>query len=146
VIRPATLEDAAGLADLAGQLGYPTTELDMIERLRRVLASEDDAVLVAVAHGDRPIGWVHVGRELLLEASDTASLQGLVVDDAHRSAGVGAELLHVAEEWARANGCIRMTVRSRIARERAHRFYEREGYVLEKTSHVFRKPLVSGEA
>ena len=44
------------------------------------------------------------------------------------------------------NGCIRMTVRSRIARERAHRFYEREGYVLEKTSHVFRKPLVSGEA
>ncbi len=146
MIRPATLEDAAALADLTGQLGYPTTEVEMIERLRRVLASADDAVLVAVADDDRPIGWVHVGGELLLEASDTATLQGLVVDDAHRSAGIGAELLRAAEAWARSNGCIRMTVRSRIARERAHRFYEREGYVLEKTSHVFRKPLVSGEA
>ena len=142
MIRPATVEDAANLADLTGQLGYPTTEVELIERLRRVLASPHDAVLVAVAGDDRPIGWVHVGRELLLEASDTATLQGLVVDDAHRSAGVGAELLWAAEAWARANGCIRMTVRSRIARERAHRFYEREGYVLEKTSHVFRKPLV----
>ena len=146
MIRAATLEDAATLADLTSQLGYPTTEVELTGRLRRVLASPHDAVLVAVTGDDRPIGWVHVGRELLLEASDTATLQGLVVDDAHRSAGVGAELLRAAEAWARANGCIRMTVRSRIARDRAHRFYEREGYVLEKTSHVFRKPLVSGEA
>jgi len=35
-----------------------------------------------------------------------------------------------------------MVVRSRVARERAHRFYEREGYALVKTSHVFEKPLV----
>jgi hypothetical protein len=35
-----------------------------------------------------------------------------------------------------------MVVRSRIVRERAHRFYEREGYELVKTSHVFEKPLV----
>ncbi len=146
MIRPATPGDAATLADLTGQLGYPTTEVEMIERLRRVLASAGDAVLVAIDEAGRPIGWVHVGRELLLEASDTATLQGLVVDDAHRSAGVGAELLRAAEAWARANGCTRVTVRSRIARERAHRFYEREGYVLEKTSHVFRKPLVSGDA
>jgi GNAT superfamily N-acetyltransferase len=140
------LADAAILADLAGQLGYPTTEAELAERLRRVLGSANDAVLVAVTDGDRPIGWVHVGRELLLEATDTASLQGLVVDEAHRSGGVGAELLAAAEDWARANGCTRMTVRSRVARERAHRFYEREGYLLEKTSHVFRKSLVSGEA
>lgn len=142
MIRPATLEDAAILADLTGQLGYPTSEAQLVARLRPVLASSNDVVLVAVDDVDRPIGWVHVSRELLLEATDTASLQGLVVDDAHRSGGVGAELLRAAEAWARANGCIRMTVRSRIARERAHRFYEREGYVLEKTSHVFRKPLV----
>jgi hypothetical protein len=35
-----------------------------------------------------------------------------------------------------------MTVASRIARERAHRFYEREGYERSKTSHIFTKSLV----
>jgi len=35
-----------------------------------------------------------------------------------------------------------MVVRSRVARERAHRFYEREGYALVKTSHIFEKRLV----
>jgi hypothetical protein len=34
-----------------------------------------------------------------------------------------------------------MQVRSRMSRERAHRFYEREGYEQVKTSVVFRKPL-----
>jgi hypothetical protein len=29
-----------------------------------------------------------------------------------------------------------------VARERAHRFYERQGYDLIKTSHVFEKRLV----
>jgi hypothetical protein len=33
-------------------------------------------------------------------------------------------------------------VRSRVTRERAHQFYEREGYRLLKTSHVFEKRLV----
>jgi GNAT superfamily N-acetyltransferase len=143
VIRPATVADVAAIVDLNGQLGYPTTAAELAERLRRVLASPDDAVLVAVDADDRPIGWVHIGLELLLEASDTACLRGLVVDEAHRSSGTGAELLRAAEVWAGEHGCRRVTVRSRVARERAHRFYEREGYVLEKTSHVFRKPLVS---
>jgi GNAT superfamily N-acetyltransferase len=65
-----------------------------------------------------------------------------VVDEAHRSGGVGRALLGAAEAWAREHGCEVVTVRSRVARERAHRFYEREGYVRVKTSHVFSKPLV----
>ena len=140
-IRPATLDDVAAMVDLNRQLGYPTTESELRTRLEPILASAGDAVLIAV--GDtRPIAWVHVAIERTLEATDVAVLRGLVVDEAHRSGGVGVALLTAAEAWASQHGCVAVTVRSRVARERAHRFYEREGYVHVKTSHVFTKPLV----
>ena len=71
--------------------------------------------------GPRPIYY-------LLESGEGRDIGGLVVDDGHRSAGIGAELLAAAEAWARESGATKMVVRSRVARERAHRFYEREGY------------------
>jgi GNAT superfamily N-acetyltransferase len=140
-IRPATLEDVPALVELNGQLGYPTTEPDLRHRLEPILASGEDAVLVAV-DGSQPIGWVHVAVERGLEASDVAGLRGLVVHSRYRSAGLGRDLLRAAETWAREHHCAVVTVRSRVARERAHRFYEREGYVHIKTSHVFEKQLV----
>lgn len=140
-IRLATLDDVSALVGLNGQLGYPTTEPELRERLQPILASGEDAVLIAHEDGE-PIGWVHVAIERGLEASNVAGLRGLVVDEAHRSGGVGRALLAAAEAWALDHGCTVVTVRSRVTRERAHRFYEREGYVHVKTSHVFSKPLV----
>ena len=140
-IRPATLDDVAAMVDLNRQLGYPTTESELRTRLEPILASAGDAVLIAI-EDTRPIAWVHVAIERTLEATDVAVLRGLVVDEAHRSGGVGVALLTAAEAWASQHGCVAVTVRSRVARERAHRFYEREGYVHVKTSHVFTKPLV----
>lgn len=140
-IRLATLDDVPALVDLNDQLGYPTTEPELRERLQPILAGSEDAVLVAHENG-QPIGWVHVAIERGLEASNVAGLRGLVVDEGHRSGGVGRALLAAAEAWALDHGCAEVTVRSRVTRERAHRFYEREGYVHVKTSHVFSKPLV----
>ena len=140
-IRPATVDDVHAMVDLNRQLGYPTTEPELRARFESILASAADAVLVAVEE-DVPIAWVHVAIERTLEATDVAVLRGLVVDEAHRSGGVGLALLTAAEAWASQHGCVAVTVRSRVTRVRAHRFYEREGYVHVKTSHVFTKPLV----
>jgi GNAT superfamily N-acetyltransferase len=140
-IRPATLDDVHAMVGLNRQLGYPTAEPELRTRLEPILASASDAVLIAMKD-TLPIAWVHVAIERTLEATDVVVLRGLVVDEAHRSTGVGLALLTAAEAWARQHGCVAVTVRSRVARERAHRFYEREGYVHVKTSHVFTKPLV----
>lgn len=139
-IRRATLADLGALVDLNDQLGYPTTESELRERLEPILASDEDAILVAVDSGDA-VGWIHVAIERGLEASGVAGLRGLVVDKGYRSGGVGRMLVRAAEEWARERNCRVVTVRSRISRERAHRFYQREGYVHVKTSHVFSKEL-----
>jgi GNAT superfamily N-acetyltransferase len=134
--------DAAIVADLTTQLGYPSSADEIATRFAELRGRHDDEVLVATDSNDTPIGWVHVARVAALESSATAFIGGLVVDDAHRSGGIGAELLAAAEDWARRRGAATMIVRSRSTRERAHRFYERAGYAQIKLSHVFEKPLV----
>lgn len=139
-IRHATGGDAARLADLAGQLGYPTTQQEMKDRISLLKKGGDCAVFVAVSHG-QVVGWIHVGTRYLLEMRPCGEVWGLIVADGERSLGTGARLLSAAEEWARKHGCESMAVRSNVIRERAHAFYEREGYEHYKTQKAFRKPL-----
>jgi GNAT superfamily N-acetyltransferase len=141
-IRPMEASDAAVVADLTSQLGYPSSAGEIASRFGELRARPDDEVLVATDSGGIPIGWVHVGRVAGLEFSATALIGGLVMDDEHRSRGVGEQLLAAAEDWARRRGATTMIVRSRNTRQRAHRFYERAGYAQVKLSHVFEKPLV----
>jgi GNAT superfamily N-acetyltransferase len=136
------LEDAEAVAALTTELGYPVDAAGQASRIAALLSDPPDhAAFVAVDGHDRAIGWAHVMRQRYLEGETTAVIMGLVVGDDHRSAGIGARLLEACEQWASGAGCASMTVRSRVTRERAHGFYTRHGYELEKTSHTFRKPL-----
>jgi GNAT superfamily N-acetyltransferase len=140
-VRRANREDAPRLADLATQLGYPSTEAQLRQRLRALLPAAQNAVFVAEAKDAGVVGWLHVSKQALLESEVRAEVNGLVVADGHRSLGAGAQLLAAAEHWARKHGCKGMSVRSNVIRERAHKFYERNGYEHYKTQKSFRKPL-----
>ena len=140
-IRLAKIGDAARLADLSTQLGYPATAAEIRQRLRGIRPATQHAVLVAEAKDAGVIGWLHVSRQPLLEVELRAEVNGLVVAEGHRSLGAGARLLAAAEDWARKHGCKGMSVRSNVIRERAHQFYERNGYEHYKTQKSFRKPL-----
>ena len=140
-IRRAKSVDAPQLAVLSGLLGYPATTAQLRERLRGIKPVSVHAVFVAESTKDGVIGWVHVSKQPLLEVEIRAEVNGLVVADGQRSLGAGAKLLAVAEEWARKHGCMGMSVRSNVLRDRAHKFYERNGYEHYKTQKSFRKPL-----
>jgi len=77
----------------------------------------------------------------LIDSETRAEIHGLIVGEDQRSLGAGALLLEAAEKWARPRGCTAMNVRSNVMRERAHKFYERQGYEHYKTQKAFRKPL-----
>ncbi len=140
-IRRARSADAPQLAVLTGQLGYPATTAQVRERLRAIKPASQNAVFVADSANDGVIGWLHVSKDALLEVEIRAEVNGLVVAEGQRSLGAGAQLLAAAEEWARKHGCKSMSVRSNVIRERAHKFYERNGYEHYKTQRSFRKPL-----
>jgi GNAT superfamily N-acetyltransferase len=110
--------------------------------LRQLTPASKHAVFVAEGtSAGGVVGWVHVSVSHLLESDVRAEVNGLVVAEGQRSAGAGAKLLEAAEEWARKRGCRGMNVRSNVIRERAHKFYVRQGYEHYKTQKAFRKPL-----
>jgi GNAT superfamily N-acetyltransferase len=140
-IRRAKRNDAARIAELSGQLGYPAKPGEIVHRLRQIKPPSRHAVLVAESLEGRVIGWLHVSVEPLLETELRAEVNGLVVADDERSRGAGRLLLQAAEEWARKHGCKNMSVRSNVIRERAHQFYMRNGYEHYKTQKAFRKAI-----
>jgi GNAT superfamily N-acetyltransferase len=142
-IRKARRGDAERIAQLSGELGYPATTAQVVIRLRQLTPASKHGVFVAES-ADCSIGlvgWVHVSVCHLLENDTRAEVNGLIVAEGQRGAGAGAKLLETAEEWARRRGCHAMNVRSNVIRERAHKFYEGQGYEHYKTQKAFRKPL-----
>lgn len=139
-LRRARKIDAARIAELSGELGYPATTKEIEARLARLKPATQHAVFLAEID-ELVIGWIHVSVAPLLEVPRRAEVNGLVVADGQRSHGAGAKLLEAAEKWARAKECKGMSVRSNVIRERAHLFYERHGYVHVKTQKAFRKDL-----
>jgi len=142
-IRKARRSDAERIAQLSGELGYPATAGQIATRLRQLKPASKHAVFVAECSDATVglVGWLHVSVSHLLESDIRAEVNGLIVAEGQRSAGSGAKLLEAAEEWARRHGCRGMNVRSNVIRERAHGFYERNGYEHYKTQKAFRKPL-----
>ena len=139
-IRPATPTDAAGIASLSGELGYPVAVETLADRLDRVLARVGDVVLVAEAGGD-VVGWIHGSEQEFLESGSRCELLGLVVDARQRGQGVGRRLVAAVEAWAARRGLELVSVRSNVARAESHPFYERLGYARVKTQHAYRKRL-----
>ncbi len=140
-IRPAIVDDAATIAVLCGQLGYPISGERIRVRLEQLLGNEAHALYVAERAGRYVIGWVHICVRPLVIADRHAQIEGLVVEDKYRRSGVGRLLMDAAESWARARACEFIYVRSNIVRTGAHRFYERLGYAEVKTQRSFLKNL-----
>jgi GNAT superfamily N-acetyltransferase len=140
-IRRAQRSDAERIAELSGQLGYPATAAQIAQRLRGLRPAAQHAVFVADLPGSGVVGWIHVTVAHLVDSDTRSEVNGLVVAEGRRSMGAGARLLEAAEEWSRKRGCRSMSVRSNVIRERAHKFYERQGYEHYKSQKAFRKSL-----
>ena len=138
IIREATAADAAALAALSTQLGYPAQPGEAAERLAAL--GPEGAVLVAEADG-AVLGWIHVCGIRFFQSPPFAEVGGLVVDEAARGKGVGKLLVEAGAHWAAERGYRKLRVRSNVVREDAHRFYEREGFRRVKTQAVFDRGL-----
>ena len=140
-IRQMRSEDAAPVAALTTQLGYPANE-DAIRRRIDLIKDRPDACLFVAVRGETVVGWLHVQATSSLENDARAEIWGLVVGERARGMGVGRRLVEAAEEWAVMRGLSVMALRSNQVRTDAHKFYEHLGYRVAKTQSAFRKNLV----
>jgi putative acetyltransferase len=139
-VREAIDADAAAIAALANELGYPSTEDQIRARLAFVRRAAGDTVLVAL-RGDNVAGWIHLSVMASVESDAFAEIRGLVVTEKERGTGAGTRLVGAAEAWARRRSCPRLRVRSNIVRDETRRFYENRGFAVVKTQNVFDKVL-----
>lgn len=127
-IRPASAEDAAAVAPLLAELGYPTDPETVRARLDRIAGAEASAVLVAEAAG-APAGLVAYQLIAHLERpAPTCRITALVTDPGRRRRGVAAALVAAIEDLARERGCERLEVTTRPDREGALAFYLDAGF------------------
>lgn len=140
-VRAAGKSDVEALARLAGELGYPSTVVQVSERLDAVGGHPQHATFVAVASNGDVVGWIELCEIRSLVHDPRAEITGLVVDSKHRGAGVGRLLVERGETWARERGLSTIGIRSNIIRDRAHEFYLALGYAVTKSQKVFRKAL-----
>jgi GNAT superfamily N-acetyltransferase len=140
-IRRSSSADADALARLSTQLGYPTDAAAITRRLCGIAEREDGVVLVAASDAGAVLGFAQASPQHFLIAEPFVDLTALVVDEGVRGSGVGAALLRAVEQWSRERGFAVVRVRSNVIRERAHRFYLREGYAEHKRQAVFQKQL-----
>lgn len=140
-IRSAVLADAGQIADLCEQLGYTASETQMMWRLARIVGDHHHAVYVAEQFPTHIVGWVHVYVPWLLVLERHAEIGGLIVDEGHHRSGIGRRLVERAEEWARANDCEAVHLRSNVVRKGAHCFYERLGFRYVSTQQKFQKAV-----
>jgi GNAT superfamily N-acetyltransferase len=127
-IRPASLDDAPAIAELLGQLGYPSAAAEVGVRLANWASAERSRVIGADLDG-RLAGVAAVHAIPLLEHSwSRGRLVALVVDEAARGQGIGRALVAAAERQACAFGCRELDITSARDRPAAHRLYSALGY------------------
>lgn len=145
-IELVTITDAAGgivdpemlaAAEPVHRLLRPQLSADYPAFMSQVFAG-GGRMLVAAVDG-RPAGVavyrVHVNTHCGLHLY----VDDLVTDERQRSRGVGHALLSAMEQTARDLGCTLLALESGVQRDRAHRFYFREGMYI--SSFSFRKML-----
>ena len=138
-IRDARVGDAAALARLVTELGYPTTAPDMQARLATILGRADYATFVVERDG-AIVGMAGATLGCFYEKNGAyVRLVVLVIDTVHRGSGIGEVLVRAVERWAERHGATEIVVNSRTERAAAHRFYERLGY--RSTGLRFVKPV-----
>ncbi|HUZ93364.1 MAG TPA: GNAT family N-acetyltransferase [Edaphobacter sp.] len=144
IVRPVLLEDAEAISKLSAQLGYEASSEAIAQCIGQTFCRTDHAAFVACLKSMEDteiVGWIEATLMQELQSPSFALITGLIVSEAHRGLGIGKQLCAEVESWGREQGVSKIRVTSRISRERAHRFYLREGFKRIKTWAVFEKML-----
>ena len=128
LVRHAEQSDAAALAELMTELGYPTTAKEMSARLMSILDDANFATFVAI-NSEKVCGMIGLFTHRTYEHDDISGrILALVVSEKMREQRVGRLLVEAAEQFFLARKIRRVAVYTRLEREGAHRFYEAVGF------------------
>ncbi len=92
---------------------YPNYSLYVASMDHKIVGTFELLIMDNLGHKGKPSGIV----------------EDVVVDKNYRSLGIGAKMMEQAISICREYGCYKLTLSSNLKRNRAHEFYEKNGFI-----------------
>ncbi len=128
-VRLAQPGDAAQVAALLAELGYPDNRTEEVRRRLAMWERETAGLALVAERQGQVVGIIAVTAIPYLEREGRwGRIVALVVSSACRGQGIGRRLVDAAEKAAGELDCITMEVTSRRSRTESHPFYRNLGY------------------
>lgn len=141
-IEIAKVEDVSAIAEIAYQTGKkheevmpdyfkPSNAEGQTDYLKEAIESQDSEVFKAVADG-KIVGYLVLyvwdQDEKYFVYPEIGYIGSVGVDEKYRRQGIGAQLMHFAENWCKSHNIGEIELDVFAFNEDAARFYERLGY------------------
>jgi GNAT superfamily N-acetyltransferase len=133
-VRRATVADVeliAPLFDAYRQFYRAGSDLDLARTfIRERLEKNESIIFIALLANGTATGFTQLYPTFSsVSMAPILTLNDLFVGAAARRLGVGKALLTVAAEYGKANGAVRLSLRTEINNSTAQRLYEQEGWM-----------------
>jgi len=130
VFRPATIRDAAAVAELLGSLGYPK-HISSFRPIFEQALQDWNLKIVLAEHGQACLGLLTLLTSISLRlGGPLVSIEELVVHPGMRGRNLGNQLVEQAKGHARRFGAPVLEVHTTMSRESFKRqFYIKNGFV-----------------
>jgi GNAT superfamily N-acetyltransferase len=97
--------------------------------LARIISNPEIGLIIVARQDSQVVGMVNLLYTVSTALGDrVALLEDMVVSPNARGSGVGSRLLEQAIEFARLDGCKRITLLTDRTNEPAQRFYQKHGF------------------
>ena len=113
-----TVDEAQGIFEKFNR--YPKYSLYVAKIDNAIIGTFELLIMDNLAHKGKP----------------SAIMEDVIVDMNYRSQGIGKKMVEFAMEISRKNGCYKLSLSSNLKRERAHKFYEKLGFIKHGFSYV----------
>ena len=124
---------------LKNDLGYDVPADELNGRINKMLSLGNYKIFVACL-GESVVGFVGAVSFIAFEVRNEAmKIIALAVSEKYRGQGIGTNLLKEVERCAKENNVSVILLNSGLQREKAHGFYESQGYT--KRSYGFTKSI-----
>lgn len=134
--------DIDNMTELMSDLGYPTTKVQLIERLERIHSQSNHFTFV-LEQDNKVVSFIGIRIFEYYEADGLAAqITAFVTNRSYRGKGYGSQLIEFSEQWLNQKGVTVITLNSgnREERKMAHAFYLKKGFT--QTGIKFTKTLI----
>ena len=139
IVRQAVISDAKDIYYInKTSLGYDYDLEKQKAKIQAVLNDSTQVIFVAETN-NKVVGYIHLVNYDVIYADNFKNCMGLAVDNDYKRNGIGSALLKQAEIWAKENGAVGIRLCSGVEREKAHQFYQSQGYEVTKLQKNIKK-------